>query len=81
LILALCFDAHYFSPQILVALRLSDMVSVGRGDKARIFKKRIRVIFLVIFVIVNIPSLIGCWIAANTYFRPLFESFNDFNFV
>jgi hypothetical protein len=48
-----------------VALRLSDVVSVGRGDKARRFKKKIRLVFLVLFLVVNVPSLLGCWIAAH----------------
>ena len=71
----LSYDGYNFSPQILVALKLSDMVSVGRGNKARIFKKRIRMTFFVIFVIVNVPSLIGCWIAANTYCCPVCTGF------
>jgi hypothetical protein len=68
-------DPYNFFSQILVALRLSDMVSVGRGDKARLFQKRIRMTFLVIFVIVNVPSLIGCWIAASTYCCPVCSRF------
>ena len=51
--------------QLLVALRLLDVVSAGRGLEARRAKLKIRRASLLLFVAVNIPSLVGCWIAAN----------------
>jgi len=56
--------------QLLVALRLLDLVNIGRGIKARLFKRRVRIVTLVVFLIVNVPSLIGCWIAAHLYRCP-----------
>ena len=51
--------------QLLVALRLLDVVSAGRGLEARRAKLKIRRASLLLFVAVNIPSLVGCWMAAN----------------
>ena len=50
--------------QLLVALRLLDVVSAGRGLEARRAKLKIRRASLLLFVAVNIPSLVGCWMAA-----------------
>ena len=54
--------AMYTASQLLVALRLLDLVNIGRGAKARLFKRRVRIATLVVFVLVNIPSFAGCWI-------------------
>jgi hypothetical protein len=54
-----------FTLQLLVALRLLDIVSAGRGLEARRAKLKIRLVSLLLFVAVNVPSLVGCWMAAN----------------
>lgn len=61
----------YSSSQLLVALRLLDMVNIGRGLRARVMKRRLRIVTLVACALLNAPSFVGCWIAAAVYEHPL----------
>ncbi len=54
----------YSASQLLVALRLTDMVNIGRGARARLIQRRLRIATVVACVLFNAPSFVGCWIAA-----------------
>jgi len=67
--------ALYSASQLLVALRLMDLVNIGRGAKARAFKRRLRIATLVVLIVVNIPSFVGCWISSVVYVLTSLTSF------
>jgi hypothetical protein len=48
-----------------------DLVNIGRGAKARAFKRRLRIATLAVLIVVNIPSFVGCWISSVVYVPPL----------
>jgi hypothetical protein len=68
----------YSSSQLLVALRLLDMVNIGRGPRARQMKRRLRIVTLVACALLNAPSFAGCWIAAAVYDHPLYSPLISF---
>jgi hypothetical protein len=56
--------AFYSASQLLIALRLIDLVTIRRGARARASKRRLRIATLLAVIILNIPSFVGCWISA-----------------